>query len=106
MSDDQFFSDEFAAALEAGSKEFNSLHPEDDEQDGDLQMVAKGLKHNDIMLFIGAMMESYGADLRSPDEEDQATALGAIVQLALLAGMNLQEHRQRELERILGERFT
>lgn len=87
------FTPEFEAAITAGSKEFNDLHP-DDSEPTDLQMTAHGVSNSDIILFAEAMREAYMEDLASGQETEEMLALASIIQLALFTGKNLERHRQ------------
>ena len=73
-------------------------HP-DDSEPADLQMIAKGVKHSDIIMFGEAMREAYIEDLRSGEEREEMLALTSIIQLALFAGQELERRRQEEFER-------
>jgi hypothetical protein len=97
------FTPEFERALLDATREYRRLHPEEDDEEHDLQMTARGINHDDLVILTGTMHESYIADLQSPNEEDHWPALAAIIQISLFTGMSLQRHRQEDLERILGE---
>lgn len=96
------FSPEFERALLEGTQEFRRLYPDEEtlREHHDLQMVARGITHDDMVLLTGAMHDSYIADLQSPDENDHGAALAAIIQIALFAGMSLERHRHEEFERL------
>ena len=94
---DHFFSPDFERALTESIDEFNSLDaPEPGGQD--LQMVANGIAHSDLMHLTETMLATYDEELQG-DTEEVATALAAIIQIALFAGIKLERHRWEELER-------